>query len=361
MHLLADISAHGLGHLAQTAPVITALQTRLPGLRLTIRSALPRRQLARYVTGDFVHVFEASDFGFVMHNAMDIDLAASATAYRDFHHQWHERIDIESAWLKANRFTAVLTNVAYLPLAGAASAGIPCASLCSLNWGDLFIHYFAAECWAANIHREIVSAYRDADCFLRLSPGLPMLDLDPGRRREIAPIARLGKRARGELSRQLGIAGGYRWILLAMGGMDFRLPVESWPRVTGVSWLVPAAWRVRRDDVRAFDATDIDFADLLASVDGVITKPGYGIFVEAACHGIPILYMQRDDWPETPYLSEWLARHARSCAISRSRLMKGDIIEALTQLWCTPPPAAPLATGADEAAAELLQTVLRLR
>jgi hypothetical protein len=32
MHLLVDISAHGLGHLAQTAPVIEALQARVPEL-----------------------------------------------------------------------------------------------------------------------------------------------------------------------------------------------------------------------------------------------------------------------------------------------------------------------------------------
>jgi hypothetical protein len=358
MHLLVDISAHGLGHLAQTAPVIKALQTRRPDLRLTLRSALPRAQLERYLAGDFDHEFEARDVGFVMHNAVDIDLAASASAYRDFHRHWQQRIDIEAAWLKAKQFTAVLTNVAYLPLAGAAGAGIPSASLCSINWADLFIHYYAAASWAAKIHGEILSAYRNADCFLRLTPGLPMFDLMC--RREIGPIARLGKRNRSALSRQLGIAESNRWILLAMGGMDFRLPVESWPSVTGVNWLVPAGWRVRRGDARAFEHADIDFADVLASVDAVITKPGYGLFVEAACNGIPLLYLQRDDWPETPYLSAWLATHARSCALSRSRLMKGDFIDALTQLWHTPPPAAPLAAGAGEAA-EWLQTVLRLR
>ena len=31
----------------------------------------------------------------------------------------------------------VLTDVAYLPLAGAAQAGIPALSMCSLTWADL--------------------------------------------------------------------------------------------------------------------------------------------------------------------------------------------------------------------------------
>ena len=43
---------------------------------------------------------------------------------------------------------AVLTNVAYLPLAGAAACGIPSYATCSLNWADLFAHYFGREPWA---------------------------------------------------------------------------------------------------------------------------------------------------------------------------------------------------------------------
>jgi len=356
MHLLVDISAHGLGHLAQTAPVINALRTRLPDLRLSIRSVLPRLQLERYLTGGFDHVSEALDFGFVMHNAVDIDLEASASAYRDFHLNWFQRIGVEADWLKAKQVDAVLTNVAYLPLAAAASAGLPSASLCSINWADLFIHYYATESWAAEIHDQILSAYRDADCFLRISPGLPMADLD--RRREIGPIARLGKRDRHTISSKLNIAEGNRWVLLASGGMDLRLPVENWPNMADVNWIVPAAWQVQRKDVRAFDNIGIDFADMLASVDMIITKPGYGTFVEAACNGIPLLYLQRDDWPETPHLAAWLATHARASAISRSRLMKGQFIDEMEHLWHGKPPVPPLASGVGEAV-ELLQAVLR--
>ncbi len=358
MHLLVDISAHGLGHLAQSAPVVEALQSRVPGLKLTIRSALPIQQLKRRITTGFDHVPEARDIGFVMHNAVDIDLVSTAKAYRDFHRAWRERVVGETNWLKANRVDAVLTNVAYLPLAAAARAGLPSASLCSLNWADMFIHYFAAENWAAAIHGEILSAYKGADSFLRISPGLPMANLN--RRRDIGPIGRLGRRDRPGLSKRLGIAEGSRWILLAMGGMEFRLPVENWKCEPGIVWLVPHAWQVRRDDVRAFDNPDIDFSDVLASVDAVITKPGYGTFVEAARSAIPILYMERDDWPETQYLSAWLSKHARSQVIARDCLMTGDFIDALTQLWGKPVPAIALANGVNEAV-DLLQTTLGLR
>ncbi len=352
MHLLVDISAHGLGHLAQTAPVLDALAALAPDLRLTVRSALPREHLARRIAADFAHVLEARDFGFVMHNAVDIDLAASAQRYRDFHVHWPQRVAAETDWLRQHRIDAVLSNVAYLPLAAAAGAGIPAACLCSLNWADLFAHYFATEPWAAEVHGQMLAAYNSSLGFLRVTPGLPMKDLL--RRREVSPIARVGQRDRARVARLLDLKESERWVLLAMGGMEFRLPVESWPQIGGLKWLVPGDWKLARDDVRAVDVADLHFTELLASVDAVVTKPGYGTFVEAACSGIPILYLQRDDWLETPHFAAWLALHARAQMLPRERLMSGDFIDMLQNLWQTLAPAVPLANGADEAACWLV-------
>ncbi|MDP1733516.1 MAG: hypothetical protein Q8L44_04035 [Sulfuritalea sp.] len=353
MHLLVDISAHGLGHLAQTAPVLNALASMLPSLRLTVRSALPRERLQRRIAADFEHLEEARDFGFVMHNAVDIDLTASAQRYREFHADWPQRVAVEAAWLRQHRIDALLSNVAYLPLAAAAETGIPAAGLCSLNWADLFAHYFGAEPEAARIHAQILAAYNAATGFLRVTPGLPMANLR--RRHELAPIARIGQRDRACVARLLGFDESERLILLAMGGMEFRLPVQDWPRLPGLTWLVPADWRLEREDVRVFETADLDFSDLLASVDAVITKPGYGTFVEAACCGIPILYLQRDDWPETRHFAAWLAIHARTRMLTRERLLAGDFIDALEALWQAPAPSLPLANGASEAARWLVR------
>ena len=352
MHLLADISAHGLGHLAQTAPVLDALVAQAPGLRLTVRSALPRQQLAQRIGADFVHVAAARDFGFVMHNAVDIDLAASARRYREFHADWMQRVAGEADWLRRHGIDALLSNIAYLPLAAARHAGIRAAGMCSLNWAALFAHYFAAEPWAAEIHAQMLAAYNAGQGFLRVTPGLPMADLQ--RCQAIAPVARSGQRDRARVARLLGLREDERWVLLAMGGMDFRLPVENWPRIAGLNWLLPGAWKIAREDVRACEASGLHFGDLLTSVDAVITKPGYGTFVEAACSGIPLLYLQRDDWPETPHFAAWLAIHARAEMLNREELMSGDVIDALQRLWRIPAPALPPANGADEAARWLL-------
>ena len=49
MHLFVDISSHGFGHLAITAPALDALAEIAPELRLTVRSGLPRQKLAQRI------------------------------------------------------------------------------------------------------------------------------------------------------------------------------------------------------------------------------------------------------------------------------------------------------------------------
>jgi len=351
VHLFADISSHGLGHLAQAAPVLNALRQRLPALRLTVRSGISRDRLALRIAGNFSHIDAASDFGFVMSNALDIDLAASAARYRNQHSQWRQAVEREAASLQTLAVDAVLSDIAYLPLAGAAAAGIPALAMCSLNWADMFLHYFGHQPWAKTIHAEILAAYRSAP-FLRVTPAMAMESLPL--REAIGPIAALSRPDRHRVAQTLGIPAQHRWGLVALGGIAHRLPVEDWPHIPGLTWLVPGIWDVKRADVAAFDAADLPFSDVLAATDFVLTKPGYGTFVEASCQGVPVLYLRRPDWPEEPVLLAWLHANNRAIEISREQARQGDLAEALNRLQSLPAPPPPAPTGIAEAADILL-------
>ena len=172
-----------------------------------------------------------------------------------------------------------------------------------MNWADLFAHFFGRDDWAATIHAEMLAAYRSARAFLRVTPGMPMRAL--GNRHDIGPIAATGRR------HDLGLNGD-KAVLIAMGGIDHHLPVDRWPRTPGVRWLVAADWRCTHPDAIAYESFDLNFTDLLCSVDAIITKPGYGTFTEAAANGTPVLYLRRDDWPEQECLIEWL-QHNSPC------------------------------------------------
>ena len=347
-HLFVDISSHGLGHLAQAAPILNALTTLRPDLRLTLRTGLPPERLQARIASPFAHLSGSSDFGFVMHDAIRIDRVASAKAYCNLHADWPQHVAEEAAMLRRLAPDLVLTDVAYLPLAGAAQAGIPALSMCSLNWADLFIHVFGDTPWAAAIHGQILAAYRSAASFLRLTPAMPMPDLP--HTQTLPPVAALGRNRRQEFADRLGERPDERIVLIAFGGFDKNLNAGQWPRIPGVRWLVPQNWEMARTDMTALESLRMNFTDLLCSVDAVLTKPGYGTFTEATCNGTPVLYMRRDDWPEQDCLIEWLERNACCRAIDEAEVMRGNLDNALHALWAQTRPAAPWPDGAARTA-----------
>jgi UDP:flavonoid glycosyltransferase YjiC (YdhE family) len=106
--------------------------------------------------------------------------------------------------------------------------------------------------------------------------------------------------------------------------------------------------------MRAFADTGLAYADMLASVDALVTKPGYGSFVEAVGSGVPVLYLPRPDWPEAPYLIDWLRAHGNALEIGEAELRAGRIGAALHTLWRQAPARPRVCDGAEVAARRIL-------
>jgi hypothetical protein len=350
-HLLVAITAHGFGHVAQTAPVINALRRRYPALRLTLYTSLPHSFLASRIKGEFIRIAHSPDVGMCMKDALEVDAAASGHAYEQFHRHWEKAIAAEVGMLAAHRPDAVLANVPYRILAASARADIPAMAMCNLNWKDIYHHFCATRPEATTIVGDMLSAYRSAHCFLQPAPALPMADLD--NRIAIGPIARRGTERRDEIRQRLGLSAATKLVLVSLGGVPTQLNLAAWPRIPGLHWIVPGGWNPQRRDAVALESLNMDFVDTLRSVDALITKPGYGSFVEAACNAVPVLYAPRLDWPEEPFLVEWLHSHARCLPIQRSQLQLGDLATALEQLWALPPREAVFPSGISDAVTHL--------
>lgn len=355
MKWLAAISQHGLGHLAQAAPVLNALRKMQPDLRLTIWSGLDRAALQARIEGPFEQRAEAADVGLIMHDAMRVDIHASHAAYQAFHADWPARVGLEAEWLRAQRFDRVFADIAYLPLAAAAQAGIPGFALCSLNWAEISQAYLSGMPGMPPVFEQMQTAYAAAEVFLQPTPAMPMPQLQ--RRQGIAPIAVAGRNRRRELIQRLALAADCKLVLLGFGGVAYQ-GTGRLPEIDGVVWLTPDDWPQEPDSPRrdriSFRQIGLPFMDLLASSDALITKVGYGSFVEAAAHALPVLYLDRPDWPETPCLAEWLLRHANAAGIDESILFSDHLATALNALWRQPRKAAVNACGAEQAARLML-------
>ncbi|MBE2294048.1 MAG: hypothetical protein IAF00_03825 [Phycisphaerales bacterium] len=348
-HLYVALSGHGFGHLAQVAPVLNALCQRCPTVRLTVQSVLPEPILRGRIAGAFTVVSGAADFGMLMVDALEVKAEDSLAAYRAFHGEWAARLSWQESVLQQAKPDLLLADIPYLSLAAAARLEIPALALCSLNWADILQAYCATAPDLAVLRESMLAAYNSAVAFLQPAPSMPMPNIRNGQ--SIGPIAALGRNRRAEIERRLGLRDGQRLVLMGLGGVNLRPPLEMWPTLPDICWLIPPDWgQVMRPDVRSWDVLpDYPMLDLVRSCDVLLTKPGYGAFVEAACSGIRVLYVGRDDWPEEPWLSRWLSEHGNAVKINRQQLATGDLAEPLRMLLAQPlkPPVAP--TGVMEA------------
>jgi hypothetical protein len=356
-HVYVALSGHGFGHLAQVAPVLNAWRGRFPMGRLTVQSLLPEVLLRSRIVGEIKVVEGAADFGMVMVDALEAKVAESLRAYRAFHADWDARLAWQEQRLRAAAPDVLLADIPYLSLTAAARLHIPALALCSLNWADILAGYGRGEPDLEALRAPMLAAYNSAVAFLQPTPSMPMPELR--NTQPIGPIAALGQDRRAEINQRLGLSGSETLLLMGLGGVDMRPPVEAWPRLPGVCWLTPPAWNAARPDMPNWAGlTDLSMMDLIRSCDVLFTKPGYGAFTEAVCNGVRVLYVARDDWPEEPWLSRWLQAQGNGVKISRQQLAEGELAEPLGELLAQPrrPPLTP--TGVAEAV-EWLERVRR--
>ena len=111
----------------------------------------------------------------------------------------------------------------------------------------------------------------------------------------------------------------------------------------------------------AFEATGFRYEDLVAAVDVVATKPGFGIIAECIAAGTAMLYTSRGAFREYDTLVNVLPRFVRSRFISQDELFAGRILGALTGLLAQSPPPETMATDGAVAAADQLDRLVQVR
>ncbi len=98
--------------------------------------------------------------------------------------------------------------------------------------------------------------------------------------------------------------------------------------------------------------------ELVAAVDAVIGKPGYGTVAECLWQPTPLCWLARGEFREAAPLGESIERWLPSAPISLDDLKSGRWSEIVERaIATTPPERAPTPNGAAEAAA-ILQSML---
>ncbi|GDX82551.1 hypothetical protein LBMAG42_43620 [Deltaproteobacteria bacterium] len=277
MRLAIVASAHGFGHATRDVALADELAAR--GHEITLFTAAPASVIGR------AHAIfpRRVDVGLVQPDSLRQDLDATRVALDTC----CSNAAINAMSRTFALFDGVIADIAPTALEAARLAGVPAVAMGNFDWAWIYRHYAPLADHAARFadwqapHPAVqLRPGPDLTGFARTTEGgLLARRFAPQRARHPAPVH----------------------ILVGFGGFGLDHLESLLPELPGVAWiLAPPMARTGRVDCW-FEA-DIPFSALLAGADVVLTKPGYGMLAEATLAGVPVLWLDRGDFPEAPFL-----------------------------------------------------------
>jgi hypothetical protein len=328
-HLVAYASPHGYGHAAIIRAVVAAMIAADPTLRVTAISQAPTHFFTEWISSPQLSLIQrqcAADFGMKMASSVDVLTADSLAAYRQAHCRWRGQVAEEKAFLSALQPDIVLTCASYLPLLVAQQLSIAAYMVGPFSWYDILAHYCPQALDDEDVGGPMREAYAAATGVLSCEPAIAPRMAYPGWQ-SVGPIGLPARSQRAVLRQKLALREGEKVALVSLGGIvEPGLDLSRWPAQEGWRWICAGAGFA---GVPGLDALGLSVGQAIASCDAVITKPGYGTYVEAACSGAAILYRERPGWPESAGLAAWAARYVGVAQIDRSCFLDGQLGDAL--------------------------------
>lgn len=349
------ITGHGLGHASRSCRIITALADRHPAIRCDVVSDAAPWFLADNLPSGAPLAARTLDIGVRQVDSLVMCPEATIEACRQLQTEAPRLIAAEAEGLQRDGVALVVTDVAALPCAAAAIAGIPAVILSNFTWDWIYAEFLDTYPKLAPIIDWQRDGYRQASRALRLPFHGPMpvdnvTDLPMVARHSTTPAATVRNR--------LGLSGEQRLALLSFGGFGLQdTPLDNLAELSNWVFLAEAVLADGHPQLRPLPA-GIAYPDLVNAADAVITKPGYGIVAECLAHQTPVIYTSRGNFREQALLVAGLQRYGRAVAIDNEQLRRGKLRDALEQLLILPQPEETLAANGAEVAADHLAGLL---
>jgi len=332
MHLCFSITAHGFGHGAISTAVIQQVMDDFPSIKITILTLLPKSYLDSRLSGSYTHIQVGHDFGMLMHSPIEVDVDSSREKYAELDKNWQRVVQQEVDILKQIQPNCVISNVSPITLEAAMKLGIPTATVAPFNWAQIYQRYCLnqQDKQTVAVYKRMLRAYKSVDYIYKPLPSVPNSDLNEI---NIASINSQPYSQRQRLLEQLP-KGTTSIALVALGGLPITLNFQEWPIIAGLHWLVDQPSQHLRKDMTQVEELDLSFLALLGSCDVILTKPGYGTYCEIAAvaekKNIRVISLARPDWPETPFLNQFLMERVPFSDININQL-QGKSLKAVIE------------------------------
>jgi len=361
------VSGHGFGHASRDIEVINAIRERRPNLPIIVRTGAKRWIFDLTLRSEVDLRQVECDTGIAQIDSLRLDEAETLRRAAAFYADFEAKVAAEAGYLRRVRPALVVGDIPPLAFAAAAAAGVTSVALANFTWDWIYEAYDPEERGAPGL----VALTRDATAMASYFLRLPMwggFDMAPADRTWDLPlVARRSARAPADTRRALGLPDDKKLVLLSFGGHGLSgLSTDAFGSfggeyvavLTGHLEMSQAA-RGSNGGVVEFDERRLydegwRYEDLVAAVDVVATKPGYGIIAECAANDTALLYTSRGHFVEYEVLVQEMPCFVRSQFIPQDALFGGHWLPYLEALLEQDRPEPADVGGAAAAADRIL-------
>ncbi len=348
------ITAHGYGHGVRSCDILRALHQAAPNLPLYVVTDLPIEFLRNRLPGvPFELRRQVFDTGMVQLDSVRVDIQETQRQALALMQSRDRLVTQEQAFLQSIGAGLVVTDIPSIPLEAAARAGVRRAAVGNFGWNWIYADFVDQDpAWQAVV--DVYEAgYAQADLLLRLPFAEPMTVFP--RRVDIPVVAAPGQPCREKIAALTGAPIDRHWVLLSFSTLNWDdQALDAVNNLTDYAFFTvhPLAWS--RSNIFPVHREDIGFSDLMASVDVVCTKPGFGVLSDCVVNRIPIVYVDRQDFREYAVLEQAVQRYLPYAHVSAADLYAGHLAPALAAVRQAAPPTEQVPTNGAPLAADRL-------
>lgn len=352
------ITAHGYGHGSRSCDIIRAINKLYPQVTVHIVSRLPEPFLSNRIGANTNNIRARSfDVGMVQIDSIRVDVDATLALVEQLFAGRKERIAEECAFLREQNIGLVVVDIPAIPIEAAFQLGIPSIAIGNFSWDWIYSGFLPRDPRWQPVVDIFQDAYAKTDLLLRM-PFCDAMNTFP-RIEDIPLVASPGKSRREKIVQITGCNPKAKWILLSFTTLDWS--EEALARVEEIEsceffTVRPLHWD--RRNIHTLDRDQVTFPDVIASVDSVISKPGFGILSDCIVNRKPLIYAERSDFLEYPILESALRKYLKHVHIPAEDLYRGDLEASLKQIGDCPEPESRLAWGGDVIAAQRIAQLL---
>ena len=286
-----------------------------------------------------------------------MDLQATLEACKIINAKVPALIEEEIAFIRRHNISVLIGDIPPLCFEIAARVGVPSVAITNFTWSGIYRGFLHALPEFGPLIEEMENFYRKTTLALSLPYSCEM-GIFPAR--EMIPfITRSSALDPREARDKYGLPRSATIVLLTFGGLGLqRLHLERLIEQKDFFFVATGEALRKEPNLLILPNAQRNYVDLVRASDVIVSKPGYGIVADVIRHQIPLLYTDRGDFAEYPYLVKALQDCATAEFIPQEDLISANFTPYLKILLNKKRHWPPVAINGASVAAEKVSSLL---